>query len=229
MTELQAVKSIEVFAHLCAILEDGFSDRTAALLEAGLDETGWSRVQEQWTSRMLSDAPLTQTFGAAYSAARLQLRRGGGPAAGAADLRFLSEAAQPWREEAAAVPTSAAAVAMPASGSTTAPLPVFLVSAADLDGTVVGPSRPVRPALPFTEPAMPFALSRAPLPGPAAGARSDALDVTADAPLHVPRPALPFAPAVPPGKRLARFDPMTGQPLAVPVLIDDPTFHGRNP
>src|SRR5262249_50868531 len=54
----------------------------------------------------------------------------------------------------------------------------------------------------------------------------------------VQKPALPFAaadapqpsrselPPAPPGKRWARFDPQTGQPLATPILVDVPPNNG---
>ena len=83
---------------------------------------------------------------------------------------------------------------------------VTLSAAADLPGLNVNPEPPP------------------PAPAPVIARPPQELAATADISAFVPRPATPFvpAPATPPRRRLVRFDPQTGQPLAEPRWEDLP-------
>lgn len=109
----------------------------------------------------------------------------------------------PSRPSAAAVPSFSPSPKAPLSGETVD------VNVADLARRALSAGPPVRP------PAAPQSPPGAPQPA------NVPAHSTGDAPVH--------APAAPPGKRLIRFDPQTGQPLATPQWVDLPMTPGTPP
>ncbi|MEP7123529.1 MAG: hypothetical protein ABJE95_21555 [Byssovorax sp.] len=228
-------ETIEGFAEIMAMLADSFANRTAVLQRAGFDAGAFRRHEHDWTERLARDATgaLALAFGEAFARAR---------SAGSAvacdphpddDRRFLS-VAQPWRVEAAAVPLEASGEAppllrpvveatWPSAGCAPAPL--------DLDATAELAFDPARSALPFTPTSGTAESSIRRMPAPCRiheppirphAHELSAADSTMELRLSAPVvPVLPFtAPRVPRG-RLHRFDTQTGQPLAMPLWIDD--------
>jgi hypothetical protein len=198
---------------------DGWAELSARLLQLDpearadvLDERDlpveeWSRADEHW-NKVLAGEIVAGEMGRATAyglrcAAELARRKDrpkpgapgspaeSGPAPLAGDPRFLSEQAQPWRAEAAAVPlTAAAQEAPPVLGSSTrkvARAPVE-VSETSLDLKL-----PVGPLLPFSAANAPaqMAARAAPL-HPKVVRAPESVTGTADD-LQLPRgPALPF-------------------------------------
>ena len=192
--------SVESFAQLCALLDGGFAARDGVLAAAGLDEAGWQALRAAWLPRLASsDAPaLAQQFGRAYAHARRH--------PGFLALPVLIAEEDPETDAPAPTPEDD-----------------------DTEGTVERAFPLAGPALPFRVPGLllPPAPRRyageLPLLVPASDPSAATLDVPC-APLPSGA-ALPFTSPPPNGRRLRllRFDTQTGQPLATPVWIDDPT------
>lgn len=126
---------IEPFAVLSARLA---AARAALLREHGLDELRWTAIEAAWAERFQREEgeALAARFRALHAAALHNLAElAGPPTEPAAPPAFLSQEAQPWREEAAKVPPAPRAGAHPLAGT----------AAPDL--------RSLRPALPFAPPA----------------------------------------------------------------------------
>jgi hypothetical protein len=215
---MPARSSIEHFAQLCALLDDGPASHAEALAAADADETRWQASCEAWLPRLAAgDAPeLAVRFSRAYAIARHWH-------AGHLPLPSVPEAAR--------VPGTPGVA--PASSKE-------LVLEIDADDTVPGSAPPgaldadvaAESAPPTAESAPPFTrvdMLLPPAPREPAAAR-DALPATtdpADATLESAQAAVAlFAPrpaATGWRQRLARFDTQTGQPLPEPRWVDEPT------
>jgi hypothetical protein len=231
------VESIERFAELCALLNEGFADRARVLGAAGLDEAAWKRLETRWMTQIAesSNGALARRFGEAYAAKRRPFAEDPSTAAPLTPgPRFLNGEAQPWRNDAATVPLDASGVAPPLlsfvdEDTENAPLPASqpLSAVRDLDQTaelVFGRPGPV----------LPFSPSRSVeesgvRPAPALRRSDerprgalDTTDTTVELSMNATRvPALPFQSTTRPPGRLHRFDSRTGQPLAIPYWVDD--------
>jgi hypothetical protein len=198
--------SIERFAQLCALLDDGFAVRADILAAAGLDEAAWRALRAEWVPRLASgDAPdLALHFGRAYARAR---RHPG----------YLALALpQPVVEE----DTDVDAPSVDADTDPTA-------------RTAAGGFPLAGPAMPFRVPTLlppalnPYATASTPCQPSPMVATVDPTEATLGVPC-APSPAataLPFSSPSSDGRRqrLQRFDTQTGQPLATPIWVDDLT------
>jgi hypothetical protein len=205
--------TIEDFAELCALVDNGATGRATVLAEAGLDDAGWHHLRAKWLP-MLADASvpeIAQRFGRAYGLVRSQ--RGRAPAA-------------------PAVRSTQAQLLFELDGDTECnPQPPVHDPdrTSDLAYPLAGPATPFKNAalLPVT-----WLLLHGEPPrrsAPRASER-DATDVTLDLDgAHLPAVSvLPFV--VPDGAsagrrlRLQRFDPQTGQRLDPPIWVwmDEP-------
>lgn len=103
---------IESFAELAGALDEPFADRAALLGAAALDERSLAELRARWQVEIRRSAELlAPRYAAAYAraaGAARAVRRGAAERPGV-DPRFLNAEAQPWREEAAAVPLQATA------------------------------------------------------------------------------------------------------------------------
>jgi hypothetical protein len=203
MSKDAPASTIERFAQLCALLDDGFAVRADVLAAAGLDEAAWQALRVEWVPRLASgDAPeLALHFGRAYAHAR----------------RHPGDVTPPQPVEEEDTDVDALSV-----GANTDPT----------ERTVAGGFPLAGPAMPFRVPALlppalnPYAAASTPCqPSPAVAA----VDL-GEATLAVPcgsfqaAAALPFSSPTSDGRRqrLQRFDTQTGQPLATPIWVDDP-------
>ena len=231
-------ESVERFAQLCALLNEGFADRAIVLASAGLDDNSWKQLESRWMTQIAqsADGALARRFGAAYTAARAPST--GAPnhvEVSASALRFLNGEAQPWRTEAAAVALDAFGAAPPLllfadedTEESLWPTRQPLSAARDLDRTAELVSCRPGPVLPFRPPQgkedesgvrAVSAQCRADDSHPVALPPSDATVELSQRPTHTP--ALPFAPAGHPVRRFHRFDSQTGLPLPIPHWVDD--------
>jgi hypothetical protein len=109
---------IEIFAELMAQLDEPFANPVEILRAAGLDGGDVQRMSAHWSMLLRSEGAgaLAQRYGDAYEAAACRLAASRQGERATSDLRFLSVVAQPFREQAAAVPLQAPpAEAVPAS------------------------------------------------------------------------------------------------------------------
>ncbi len=231
-------QSVERFAELCASLHMGFDTRTHLLASGGFDEVSWKEVEEHWMTQFAAnpDGDLARRFGVAYAAARV-------PAAVVPSEMAVTVPASPlpsreaptWRNSTATVSLDAFLVAPP------------LVSFADED-TENSPwsSRRQFPGARDVDltaeivpcrsgPVLPFLASPGKDEESGVRAASDqsrvadqrvlalhSIDATVELSRNIRHaPALPFAAAATPGRRLHRFDSQTGLPLKTPYWVDD--------
>ncbi len=205
MSPRASVRTIDHFAQLCALLDDGFAVRADVLAAAGLDEAAWQALRAEWVPRLASgDAPeLALHFGRAYAHAR----------------RHPGDVAppQPVVEEDTDVDA-------PTLGADTDPTERTAAGGFPL----AGPATPFRvptllpPALnPYTAASTP----RQPSPAVAAADPTEATLEVPCVPLQAAAAALPFPLPTSDGRRqrLQRFNTQTGQPLSTPIWVDDPT------
>jgi hypothetical protein len=207
-------ESIERFAELIALEDDGYTPRRAILLAAGVQAPEWRQLERAWMERLAAadDPDLALRFGKTYALTRLSFSNrmvpAGTPAAGLAEGDAEPTPASP-------VPTRFDTHDTLVDGAP----PVAALLA--LDGVDL-------PASHATEQLEEIGEGRAPvqpLDDPPQPAPRDPADSTLICPPGaVPREPLPFVrPAVPPGKRLAFYDTQTGARLDEPVLVDAPT------
>ena len=231
------VESIERFAELCALLNEGFADRARVLGAAGLDEAAWKRLETRWMTQIAesSDGAPARRFGEAYAAKRRPFAGDPSPVAAlAAGPRFLNGEAQPWRNEAAAVPLETSGVAPPLlsyvdEDTEDAPRPARqpLSAAGDLDRTAElafcrpGPVLPFSPSRSVEESGVRSApAARRPDERPRIAL--EATDATVELSLSAARaPVLPFESVCRTFRRLHSFDSKTGQPLPTPYWVDE--------
>jgi hypothetical protein len=202
--------SIERFAELIALEDDGYVPRTTILSAAGVLAPVWRQIERAWMERLAvgDDADLALRFAQTYALTRLSLSNGaGGPLA-------APEGA----------PSDGPLPALGVDDTLRDPLPP---GGRDLELDAAEPPAQHRAdELPTTgtgeAPAgYPVELLRPPM---------DPVDTTVMCPLDaIPNQALPFVPPVAPsGKVLAYFDTQTGQRLPMPVLIDAPPSTGAD-
>ena len=231
-------ESIERFAQLCALLNEGFADRALVLASAGLDDSSWKQLESRWMTQIAqsTDGSLARRFGEAYTAARAPSTDAPNHVEVPASApRFLNIEAQPWRTEAAAVALDAFGAAPPllsfADEDTEEglwPTRQPLSAAGDLDLTAElvscrpGPVLPFRPSQGKDDESGVRAVSA---PCRAHDSLRVALppsDTTVELSQRASHPpALPFAPAGHPVRRFHRFDSQTGLPLPIPHWVDD--------
>ena len=178
------IDTVEGFARLVVLLDDPFADRAALLEAAGLDEAGWRDAMRRWTGLIeSSDDALVDRFVAAYRLARHEIEGAGASVSPTlAGPAFLSCDAQPWREQAAAVPLAGEGTPPP------------FASAPDAPDTEPDPFSAVPPALRTAE--VPAFLVSAVLPfTPARGPGRDPSEETLESPAYVPAESrvMPFS------------------------------------
>lgn len=61
--------TLERFAELCELVDDGFAKHAARLAEAGVDWGTWTMLRDAWLPQ-LAEREIAARFGAAYAAAR---------------------------------------------------------------------------------------------------------------------------------------------------------------
>jgi hypothetical protein len=233
--------SVERFAELVAALCAPFAVREAVLRETGLDEEAWRRLEEQWTDRLKADDALVDRYVARYQAVTQAPSPGTEAEPPAAEgPGFLNAEATPWRAEAASVGRDIApeAPALLPAPSPEVPFAVAMPAASlRLDGTLEPEDgAALRAALPFlagdADPHWAVSTGSARAADPSrpdatldlTASAGSALDGTLEIGASLPRPPLlPASPVAVPGKRLHRFDPKTGEPLPIPVWVDEPT------
>jgi hypothetical protein len=190
--------SIERFAELVALEDDGDIPRPSILSATGVTAEAWRQIEGDWMKRLAAgdDPDLALRFATTYALARRSLSRRAPP--------------EPPGEE----PRHAA----PDDDTIVEPAPAV---GGDLGaGGSEPPAEHTTDELAVTD--------DTPAPAPLTGAEVrlplDPADATLICPLEaVPKEPLPFVlPVPPPGKRLAFFDTQTGERLATPVLIDAP-------
>jgi hypothetical protein len=206
-------ESIERFAELIALEDDGYTPRRAILLAAGVPAPEWRRIERAWMERLAAadDPDLALRFGKTYGLTRLSFVnrtiQGGAldeglPAHDAehAPAVFLERTLDAHDTVEDTAPTTAALLAMDGSDLPSDPATERLAD--------TGEGR--APLQPLDDPPRP-------LP-------RDPADSTLICPLDaVPREPFPFVPPiVPTGKRLAFYDAETGARLEQPVLVDVP-------
>jgi hypothetical protein len=231
-------QSVERFAELCASLHMGFDARTHLLASAGFDEASWKEVEKQWMTEIAAnpDGDLARRFSVAYAAARAPAVVGSSPREVAAPGSPLTNCqAPPWCTNAATVPLEAFVVVPSmlsfadedtenSPWSSRQPFP----GARDVELTAeLGPCRP-GPALPFLAPqgkdeeSGVRAASDQPRTADPRGLARHSIDATVELSRNIRHaPALPFAAAATPVRRLHRFDSQTGLPLKTPYWVDD--------
>lgn len=214
------VSSVERFAEIAAALVHPFAARDAVLRDAGLDERAWSAMESRWLAVFEADPALVDRYVARYTA----VAQGGSKvAAGALLVPEAPAPLLPTRSE--PPPLFVVAQALPRLDMTLEPgislravLP-FLEGSPDPGWMTPSPSRP--PADPGRVDAtldlpegframgvLPFPAAEAPRP-PGGSALAETLEIGAYLPI--------------PGRRLHRFDSKTGEPLPVPVWVDQLT------
>jgi hypothetical protein len=153
------VDTVDRCAELSALLDDPFGDRAAVLRGAGLDEAAWGRVQERWVTKLVADEALVARYGEVYETTLRRRLIGDGsdgpvPETDREGSRFLSEEAQPWRAEAAAVQASGAGAAptLRSLSSSSPPRPSSPPAEPPGAGTLPLGTRVPVPALPFAPP-----------------------------------------------------------------------------
>jgi hypothetical protein len=222
---------VQRFAEMMAALADPFAERASVLSAAGHDAASWARVEQEWTRRIEQDS--TGDLGAAFANAFAQancpkIAANDGAQTSSCAARFSSAAAQPWRQQAAAVQLDASGEAPPLRSATASEaVDDTWPSERDLDRTA-------ELRIPRAAPVLPFSTAR---PGEHSGVRPAPArrriyeppirpaPVSADVTLEIPTldaraPVLPFEAPRPVG-RLHRFDTQTGLPLANPIWIDE--------
>lgn len=141
--------SIERFAEVTAQLSAAFADPGAVLGQAGLNAERFRQVEAYWAARLgeAGSEPVRARFASAFAEARLGAASvEGQPISTERDARFLSEHAQPWREEAASVPLCAEGAAPPNAERVSA------IVESSADRTIECPAYPAPgPVLPFVE------------------------------------------------------------------------------
>jgi hypothetical protein len=205
-------ESIERFAELIALEDDGYTPRRAILLTAGVQGPEWRQIERAWMGRLAAadDPDLALRFGKTYALTRLSFSNRMVPA----------ETPAAGLAEGDAEPAPASPVPPPRFDTHDT-----LVDAAPPTAALLGGDPPADHA---TEQLEEIGEGRAPLQpldNPSQPAPRDPADTTLICPLGaVPREPLPFVPPVPPpGKRLAFYDTQTGARLDQPVLVDAPT------
>jgi hypothetical protein len=185
--------TIERFAEIAALVDDGYVPRLDLLAAAGLDHTSWKHLERHWMVCLAegTDADLAVRFATTYARTRASLAS-----------TTASEAHEPYRpgdaddtlREGGAAAAHRAGQARVARTGTIEPggdSQMQMGAAGPLarvDVTVVcAADAAARGVLPFMPPA-----------------------------------AMPSSESPPPGKRLALFDTQTGERLATPVWIDAP-------
>jgi hypothetical protein len=206
-------ESIERFAELIALEDDGYTPRRAILLAAGVLAPEWREIERGWMERLAAgdDPDLAVRFGKTYGLTRLS----------------FSNATVPEETPAAGL---AEGDVEPAPAC---PVPPRF----DTHDTLVDGAPPIAALLAVDR--VDLAADHAseglndigeggaplqPLDDPLQPVPRDPADGTLICPLGaVPREPLPFVPpVVPPGKRLAFYDTQTGARLPQPVLVDAP-------
>lgn len=201
--------SVELFGALLGRLSLPFADRGHELAAAGLgSDAALARTQAEWIARFTGGdeqaRALWTRFAAAHEAARTGATGANASPSVAADSRFLTPEAQPWREEAAAVslavgqgvaPPLARAPAVEAAPPPAVAPPPPSLAEPNVDETCT--------AIPIYTPPLPFpagsanAASSFAVSSPKEAPRdSDDGNETVELRLFVGRPATPFeAPA----------------------------------
>jgi hypothetical protein len=214
-------ESIERFAELIALQDDGHTPRSAILSAAGVSVEVWREVEGSWMQRLAAgdDPGLALRFAKTYGLTRLSVST---PTEDAADAHARPAEAGAARSD----PDGASSLSADDTVVETFP-GLGAALAADVKAVPEEPPADLGDAAP--------ACDRAELPGehlgrPTTGTAApaprrpsvDLADLAIVCPLGaVPNEPLPFVPPiVPPGKRLAFYDTQTGQRLAHPVLID---------
>jgi hypothetical protein len=206
--------TIETFAALCARLDDGFAVRATVLAAAGLDDAGWHRTRAAWLARLaVGDAPeLASRFAQTYAHARQHPEALSLPVAPPTPPPDLPA----WVDDEQTAPDASPPDASP-------------VPEPEPDCTAGIALPHVGPALPFrVPPLLPPALAIGPVPSYLPELpEADGNEATMEVPFSPPPPphtVLPFGlPINGRRQRLVRYDTATGQPLAQPYWIDDPT------
>ncbi len=195
--------TIERYAEIVAIIDDGAMSRVSILRAAGFDEIAWKRVKVYWMERLAAgiDHELAARFGTVYGRTKYS----------------LSSAARD-----AALPSSGGGGGWAKEGAQ---------ATADVDDTLPSGATPcgeVNDTLP-DQAAAGAVVGNEPASAPEAAAAPAAVDLTIECAADAAaRHVLPFvAPASamgvpPPGKRWAYFDTQSGERLPTPMLIDSP-------
>jgi hypothetical protein len=202
-------ESIERFAELIALEDDGYTPRRAILLAAGLAAPAWRQIERSWMDRLAAgdDPELALRFGKAYGLTRLSFSSGtvlaSAPAAGGAarDAEGTAAGSVPLPVDAddTVEDTAPGTAALLAMDGVDLPIDQPTEQRPDVGEARVQSEQLEEPPRPHRDPA----------------------DATLICPLDaVPKEPWPFVP--PPGKRLAFFDTQTGERLVTPVLIDAP-------
>lgn len=195
--------TIERFAEIAAIIDDGPVSRASILHAAGFDEIAWTRVESHWMVRLAAgtDPDMAARFGTVYGRTKYSLSS----AARAASLTPSGE--NEGRAEEGAQATS----------NVDDTLPTGSAPPSDVNDTFPDQAAPASDA------------GCDPAPIPEAAKAPEGVDLTIEcAPDAAARHVLPFVAAsspvgvAPPGKRWAYYDTQTGEPLSGPVLIDIP-------
>lgn len=198
--QLRPQESVESFAELVARLDDPFADRDQVMARADLDERGLQALYARWGTRLQDDGEAVQRFARTYARAR---GAQSAPAALAADHdpRFLSQVAQPWRDDAAAVSIAVSGDAPPLSGTSAATSaaprthrePERFAGWDRADETAELRLDPTESTLPFQPGARRLSVALAPTEAqPAPKPRQDPTDETIELRVFVRRPDLPF-------------------------------------
>jgi hypothetical protein len=183
--------SIERFAELVALVDDGLTPRSTVLRAAELDADAWRRIEGQWMARLAAgDEPdIALRFARRYGLTRQSFSTA---AAGEGGAPLPQMSGTDVDDTLPDVPEGVIS-----DGPDLAPASYPPAAAGDLVRTAADPTD-------VTIGCTPDAASKRVLPF-----------VPPGGPVFVPSPA-------PPGKRLARFDTQTGQPLPVPIWVDEP-------
>lgn len=196
-------ESIERFAVLCAKLDDGDPSRALVLASAGMDERALDDLCRRWLPLLASgrDADLAICFASSYARARVRAARDEDGAPSEVD------GADTERDATGCIPVIAdmdrTAEVVLVHAASVLPFKRGVANAGDL---VLQPCD----ALPLLSPCV---------------GTGDPTETTLEVPGASPTAlALPFAQPAATGRRqrLQRFDTQTGQPLAVPVWVDEP-------
>ncbi len=192
--------TIERFAEIAALVDEGYVPRLDRLAAAGLDHASWKQLERYWMSRLAegNDADLAIRFATTYGRTRASFAN-----------TTVSEAGEPRRSG--------------GGGDTDDTVPDGVDPAAHRANAAP------RSSLGACAPGAPAGADDEAQTGASSAAAGVDLTVEA-APGAALGGALPFAPPAtarpsgspPPGKRLAYFDTQTGQPLAVPMWVDAP-------
>jgi hypothetical protein len=230
-------------AKIMATLADSFAARDSVLASAGLDHATWARMETECVEWLQEDT--SGVLRAIYAESFARAKAGGSARERAPQLhhdpRFLS-AAQPWRNEAAAVSIDASGEAprlLSVAEDDTWSSRRASIATGDLDATAELALGPRKPTLPFVVAGIggDSAIRRVPAPcrihePPIRHARHPSADAenTMEVRLSAPRHAvMPFASSRPPYGRLHRFDTQTGLPLPNPIWIEDAAVDPTKP